>query len=288
MDCTSHTRVFHVAAGKGNQLLSIVEGEGGEEQKERLAMSMLPEIAGTTGASTVAYEVQLDPNSSCLLWNSVVVLPNVLTARECSLLVAAADRALARASSGSARKVAKRRAAVERGRSAASSVPSALHRLPICDLGCEAGLLSHSLLEERILPFLAASFPASSILATFGCEALESQHFSFSPHEPAVNVYTPGGDFQRHTDKCSLTVNVLLSKPGTFEGGGTLFWPEPPSGQSFPMAPRSSSATLVCPQQATALLFNGTLEHAGRAVEVGTRYVYVASFDLGNRRGAAN
>jgi hypothetical protein len=47
---------------------------------------------------------------------------------------------------------------------------------------------------------------------------------SFSSGEPAVNVYTVGGNFAPHTDKEALTLLVPLSPDGAFEGGGTAFW----------------------------------------------------------------
>ena len=49
------------------------------------------------------------------------------------------------------------------------------------------------------------------------------------------------------------------------------------------------TAERVCPgvcevcvtvPRGSALLFNGNIRHAGRAVESGTRHVWVASFDL--------
>jgi hypothetical protein len=159
----------------------------------------------------------------------------------------------------------------------------------------EARSISRALLEERILPSLEAFLPMVAD-AIFGHgKDLQSLDFDFSPHEPAVNIYTQGGDFQRHTDKCALTVNVLLSEPGAFEGGGTTFWPEEIKNIEGPAALATSfdggsqavqkrGATALYPCQATALLFSGTVEHAGRAVLAGTRHVFVASFHLCPRR----
>jgi len=245
-----------------------------------------PEQSATFDMPLPFYEARLAASSRCFELNSILALPDLLTRRECALLVAAAERAVARAAAGSARKVAKRQAAAERGRSAASSVPSALHRLPVCDLGSDAVALSETLLKERILPFVEATLPMTS-RAIFGREdGLAGSRFEFSAHEPAVNRYAPGGDFRKHTDKCALTVNVLLSEPKSFEGGGTLFWPQ---GLAEARADEQCTlATLVCPSQATALLFNGAVEHSGKAVEAGLRHIYVASFNLVDQKNNIN
>lgn len=47
-------------------------------------------------------------------------------------------------------------------------------------------------------------------------------------HEPALSIYTVGGDYPRHRDLHALTVLVPLSTAGSFAGGGTVFAGEPP------------------------------------------------------------
>ena len=64
-------------------------------------------------------------------------------------------------------------------------------------------------------------------------------------------------------------MNVLLSEPKAFRGGGTAFWPRD-----------AHDAVLLRPRQGSALLFNGHVTHAGRAVAKGIRHTFVASFSL--------
>ena len=115
----------------------------------------------------------------------------------------------------------------------------------------------------------------------------------FSSREPAINIYTPGGEFLAHKDAQALTVLLPLSRPTMtdkddtvaetcenedssdpgFQGGGTAFWSQNSRGH------RVEAPSLVLkPPAGTALLFGGCVTHAGVAVEEGTRVVFVASF----------
>ena len=130
----------------------------------------------------------------------------------------------------------------------------------------------------------------------------------FSSREPAINVYTPGGEFLAHKDAQALTVLLPLSRPthqvdlldddthqdGTikdaddekirvvtsssdddpgFHGGGTALW-----SQNAPGHRVEAPSLILKPPAGTALLFGGCVTHAGVAVEAGTRVVFVASF----------
>merc|ERR1712232_732983 len=107
-----------------------------------------------------------------------------------------------------------------------------LHRLPIANLGQLAEELSSTILSDRILPFLEQQLPQVA-QALFGqSSGLREMDFSFSPGEPAVNKYTDGGEFKIHNDHKSVTVNVLLSEPAAFTGGGTAFWMQDPAPEA--------------------------------------------------------
>jgi hypothetical protein len=128
---------------------------------------------------------------------------------------------------------------------------------------------------------------------------LGSLPWRYSQYEPAINRYKTGGDFPIHVDGHALTLNILLNKPGaeSFSGGGTAFWCEPPPheqdgefvrsrSQAFQrsewVASGSPQATLaIHPKDAgTAVLFSGTVQHAGLPVSAGVRYLLVASFSI--------
>jgi hypothetical protein len=82
-----------------------------------------------------------------------------------------------------------------------------------------------------------------------------------------------------------MTVVLSLSMPGeAFQGGGTTFWEQAPAlgrGGALPGVALPRGAEVECrPPPGTAMLFNGTIRHAGRPVTSGVRHLYVASFDL--------
>jgi len=108
----------------------------------------------------------------------------------------------------------------------------------------------------------------------------------YSSREPAVNIYTAGGEFLAHKDAQSLTVLIPLSSPttstkggllrkGHFTGGGTAFWHQDARGHRV-----EDPTTILIPEEGTAMLFGGCVTHAGVAVESGCRVVFVASFSL--------
>ena len=79
-----------------------------------------------------------------------------------------------------------------------------------------------------------------------------------------VRRYAPGdrASLAPHTDRCCLTVNVLLSDPSDFDGGGCYLM-------------NRDAGALHCPQlsRGDALLHMGDAEHGEHAVTAGERYV---------------
>eukprot|EP00928_Gymnodinium_smaydae_P044269 TRINITY_DN29537_c0_g1_i1.p1 TRINITY_DN29537_c0_g1~~TRINITY_DN29537_c0_g1_i1.p1 ORF type:complete len:292 (-),score=38.95 TRINITY_DN29537_c0_g1_i1:205-1080(-) len=214
------------------------------------------------------HEVKLGGPSELFLQNSVILIPNLLSPEECRSLISAADKCGVHGHGQGSLENWWR--AVKR--SLYSSVQDEpTQRFRMCDLDIEAQELSAVILRERILPFMEREMPQVA-QAVFGASAgLSSREFSFSPNEPAINRYTAGGAFESHTDKMSVTVNVLLSQKGAFSGGGTLFQPE---------AAATKDMILLQPCQGMGVIFNGSVVHAGKSVMSGTRHLYVASFCL--------
>mmetsp|Transcript_158831 Transcript_158831/g.509218 ORF Transcript_158831/g.509218 Transcript_158831/m.509218 type:complete len:182 (-) Transcript_158831:13-558(-) len=159
-------------------------------------------------------------------------------------------------------------------------VDPGLQRLQVCYLSSEAQELSRSILHDRVLPFLEKQLPCVAEGLFGQASGLGDMAFSFSPKEPAVNRYEVGGEFKVHCDAYSVTVNVLLSDPGDFIGGGTAFWPQDVAGTEDD----GDEMLLLRPRQGTGVLFNGSVMHSGRQVESGLRHLYVASFHLGDTR----
>jgi len=63
---------------------------------------------------------------------------------------------------------------------------------------------------ERQMPALVPRLFGAGVLLR---SILHNAQLAFSPGEPAINVYTAGGNFDAHTDKQSLTILVPLSRP---------------------------------------------------------------------------
>lgn len=106
----------------------------------------------------------------------------------------------------------------------------------------------------------------------------------FSAREPAINVYSaPGGEFLPHKDGETLTVLLPLSSPGSdFQGGGTAFWSGGVDAAASSSSAGSGSGVTLKPVAGTALLFGGSVTHAGLPVTEGKRVVLVCSLSRRN------
>jgi hypothetical protein len=207
------------------------------------------------------------------LHSTVLQVAALLSADDCAALVGAADEHV----------TACREAHVARYGSPPSH-PSPRVRIPVAKLACaRARSIVRTLLDDTLVRLLEAELPEVA-QSCFGrdCE-LARMCRNYTGAEPAINMYTAGGAFEAHQDQQHLTVLVQLSDGYT--GGGTSFWPQEQT--PTPMEPALAAAALlpgtdvvVRPEVGSALLWNGLLTHAGRAVEAGTRHILVASFSL--------
>ena len=202
--------------------------------------------------------VALGERSTPVEFNSVVLVPNLLTAAECAALVADVERAWSESNSQ-------------------ATADSGHQRFELRALAEESQLLFETVLRGRLLPFVATELPeveemvwARSRLAPTGA-ALRDCALKYSAQEPAINRYAAGGHFEPHRDTLALTLNVLLSTG--FEGGGTEFWAEE-------AADDDPCCCCLHPVAGTGVVFNGNVKHAGRAVAQGLRHVLVASFSV--------
>ena len=168
-------------------------------------------------------------------------------------------------------------------------------RIPVA-ASSEARCL-HARLHARLLSLIEA-WPGDELRwATdlFGQDSgLSEMTFRYSAGEPAINIYTVGGEFAPHTDEEHLTMLMPLS--GGFEGGGTAFWGvtshlRPDVGvDGLSMEERMRAHAdrtnwlpprrVLKPPAGTAILFGGDVTHAGLPVLEGTRHLFVMSFSL--------
>lgn len=144
-------------------------------------------------------------------------------------------------------------------------------------------------LLQRLLSYVEAQLP-NVALSFFGQKVnLGQMRRRFSPGEPAINIYTAGGEFNPHTDKEHLTLLIPLDPPGAFEGGGTAFWSD---GHIMPSTAEELKSDELDPSRwlphdhtvralaGTAVIFGGDVTHAGLRVTAGTRHLFVMSFKL--------
>mmetsp|Transcript_30280 Transcript_30280/g.54216 ORF Transcript_30280/g.54216 Transcript_30280/m.54216 type:complete len:190 (-) Transcript_30280:323-892(-) len=158
---------------------------------------------------------------------------------------------------------------------------SGLERLRIRNLGLMAEELSEVIVKDRVLSFFEKELPHVAQQLFGEQTGLREKNFSYSPGEPAVNKYTSGGEFKVHQDYFTITINILLSEPDAFVGGGTAFWPQHRAKDGKDEHYSVEDAVLLRPRQGTGVIFNGEVQHSGRAVQAGVRHLYVASFNLG-------
>ena len=107
-------------------------------------------------------------------------------------------------------------------------------------------------------------------------QLFQSDLLSFSSREPAINVYTKGGEFRPHTDGQKLTILIPLSSTNECSSQGTAFWS--PESRGHRIDPPSTTIRPEC--GGIPILFVGHVLHSGLPIEDGERIVYVASFSL--------
>jgi hypothetical protein len=238
-----------------------------------------------TYAEGVHYDtVRLGADAKDVERNSVLLLPNLLSAAECAQLIDDVDvNGIEDAKTGSG---------------------GGFERHSLAHLSASTSTLFDKVLRERLLPFVSAKLPAVEdyLWARSTREAVDAGRdgmtslapteartagtllgelpYRFTPKEPAINRYSDGGEFSAHTDQQGLTINILL-RDGSFEGGGTAFWEE---GATPPWQGGDPSTLCLQPTAGVGVLFNGTVKHAGRPVTAGVRHLLVASFSITNAR----
>ena len=115
--------------------------------------------------------------------------------------------------------------------------------------------------------WLGPCLPAPSLVAPAAA--------AWSPGEPALNLYRPGGAFGSHQDEQALTVLVpLTDRNGDFEGSGTAFFGLADDGASLAAEP----SFVLAPTMGSAVLWGGQVHHAAVSVAAGLRIVFVGSF----------
>ena len=200
-----------------------------------------------------------DHNSTPVLHNSILFIPDLLTSEECLNLVNECEKRVTKQDDNPNSWLF--------GSEHATHLKIPFERHEIKDLSTSTQQFFQTILRERLLPFVSLHLPnveasiwknkeivyydpdalglttnnSTTIPATCKKERetskketeteqeqkqqrLNQQEFKYSESEPTINRYTKGGLFVPHRDELALTLNILLSND--FEGGGTQFWNE--------------------------------------------------------------
>lgn len=207
---------------------------------------------------------------SVMLGHSILVLKNLATHDECTSL----------------RHEATAFAESEQGKSLHSAEGRV--RVPICEMLKAPG---QALCDEILVRALTRTECSPSVfepltISLFGQRRVDSflsegiihnTLLEFSEGEPAINIYNSKGSFKPHKDKESLTLLLNLSDQDAYEGGGTAFYSLADLKSSeYTLEPKVTVA--VRPPSGVAVLFAGSVMHAGMRVVSGSRCVFVASF----------
>ena len=220
-------------------------------------------------------QLQLGPNSSPLVRNSVLLIPNLLSKEERLTLVEAAEH---RACEVGRREHPKVRLAVIDRPDAHPAVFSGADGAVPGGLGEECSRIWETVLNERVFPIIQTELP-EAWEQLIGAEC-DHSCMKYLGAEPTVNRYMPGGGFEKHKDTMALTVLCLLDDQG-FEGGGTEYWAEEKGaiGLMNDEDDTEVPATVrLHPAAGVGVIFHGQLWHAGAEVTAGTRYLLVGSF----------
>ena len=250
--------------------------------------------------------IVLGPNYKPLLYNSIVVLPNIITAEECAQLRDAHTAVFVNKETHD-----------EHYNPYHPRIENFPSRISIEAMAPHAWDLSEIIIKQRMLPRLQKELPGVAE-TMFGLDGtlfnlgnVDSCTFKFSAEEPRIILYEDGELFQPHQDGFAITINILLSEEGAFTEAGTAFYTEGSAAlpirtsekvrkmhsnrrQAFhKSAPLSAPFTpiddlsftdeptiAIHPQQGAGVVWNGNVWHEALPVKSGKRHVYVASFKL--------
>lgn len=236
--------------------------------------------------------------------HSLLLVPSLATQAEVDALLAAAQKSAAKIREGAARSeksgALSATLACRLEQPVVATYTEGRTRMPVkttfhraireqCDeLLFRAIEIADEHLPDMVGGDLAAALRSSAAPqrpAVTGSPLLEFTHL-----EPAINLYTSGGDFAVHRDLQHLTILIVLSDSDAFTGGGTAFWARAPSNAADEDATTllpsdlidrdtdfAPPAVVLSPPRGTALLWAGDVTHAAQQVTAGERAVLVAS-----------
>ena len=148
-------------------------------------------------------------------------------------------------------------------------------RVPTDRLGREDRASFNELLR-RVLDLIDAQMPSiAQLFHEVEMQSLRAMHESLRAMRCRAS-----GRCNAHVDRQTLTVLIPLSTPESYEGGGTGFWSREAraSGRWSDRKSDVPPSVVLRPERGTAILYGGTVPHAGMPVLHGCRAIFLASF----------
>jgi len=211
-----------------------------------------------------------EENKSLILYNTVIVLPDLLSAEECKGLCIDADRIL---NDKKAKNI--RGCKTERW---------ALYSL----FGRNSQAIMDRVLGDHVLSFLELRLPdvaqtlfSDSRVAAYSRMKQKSskKRMTFYWDDPVVIKYSGGNELAPHCDMRDLTIVIPLQYPDDKRTtshrreGGTKFWLQ----ETSPEQATATCGISVMPTLGSGIMFNGDITHSGSAISSGTRFVLMTS-----------
>ena len=200
------------------------------------------------------------------LHNTVLVLPELLSAAECELLKQEAQRVLN---------------LTEKTGQCQGKETWALGS----KFSPEGQIVLEKLLQRRAFSFLQGYLPGMLPPS----DRSNGRKHSLTPSgedlkdiwdEAVVIKYLPGNRLAPHEDLRPLTLVVPLEHPT--DGGGTTFWLQDslPRFVDETTQMESSNGVTLKPPPGSGIIFNGDITHSGASVHKGTRWILMTSLSV--------
>ena len=217
----------------------------------------------------------VDDSPDTLLHNTIVVLPNLISLKECELLVNEAERILQENKASN----------VQGCKTESWSLYSRF--------GNDCQVVMDRVLGEHVLAFIRQRLPkvakklfdSNDMPQGLGKrkedkDSSAKDTMTYYWDETVIIKYIAGNELAPHEDMRELTIVVPLNPLEDFPmaGGGTRFWLAPTS--ISPDYADSNGGISLKPAAGTGILFNGNITHSGNAVHAGTRFVLMTSITL--------
>ena len=222
----------------------------------------------TPATATKTREYTKDDNkTNNLLHNTIVVLPDLFSPKECEMIVGDAERIL---NENKAKNV-----------QGCKTESWTLYSR----FGPESQGVMDRVLGEHVLSFLELRMPNLAKKLFQDNKRIPKHGYSNAKKtmgtywdDPVVIKYDVSNQLAPHEDMRDLTIVIPLNPLDQYPltGGGTRFWLE----GTTPDNADCGGGVSIKPAPGSGILFNGEITHSGNTFETGTRFVLMTSVNL--------